>query len=113
MKLVIVAGIAVLTGCGSHPPPAPKSIGNTAEGVAAPPTAGKVSGTVYDEDGNPLAGATLVLGVANQDSDDNHVCISDDNGRYAIPATVEPGHYTLTIYYAEDGTPPNSPGWRS
>jgi hypothetical protein len=100
---LLAAVVAVLVACGapqSKPPP----IANTAEAKAGLPGAGKVYGTLYDDDGNALVGATVVLmdeDALTMDPEDDYVSISNENGRYEIPAEVEAGHYVLTIYYAD------------
>jgi hypothetical protein len=96
--------IAILAACGPHQPPPQPPIANTSEQVAETPAAGQVSGTLFDDDGNPLDGATVVLassGMSTIDTKDDHIAISHADGRYAVPAVVDPGTYTLTIYYAD------------
>lgn len=105
MKLLAAAAAAVvasLVACGS-PQPTPPPIGNTGTGTAAAPTAGIVSGTLYDEAGQPLIGATLVV-VVDGDPPEDLIRISDDSGRYAFGAPLDPGPHKLRIYYADTTT---------
>ena len=101
MKLLAVAAV-VLAACGS-PQPKPPPIGNTGTGTAPVATAGIVSGTLYDELGQPLIGATLVVVVDGEPPEDL-IRISDDNGRYAFGAPLDPGPHKLRIYYADTTT---------
>jgi hypothetical protein len=70
--------------------------------IEPPETTGRLIGTVFDDGGAPLAGATVEL-----DTDPVTSVVSDANGQYEID-DVEPGSYTGTASkaaYLDDAAP--------
>ena len=67
--------------------------------VGVPPTDGRVEGTVLDDAGAPVVGATVKLD-GNRRSGNKEVwsatATTDDNGKYAIPG-VPPGTFTAKV----------------
>lgn len=67
--------------------------------VGVPPTDGRVEGTVLDDAGVPVVGATVKLD-GNRRSGNKEVwsatATTDDNGKYAIPG-VPPGTFTAKV----------------
>ena len=67
-------------------------------------TSGAISGVVRDSHaGNAAIGATLVAYRPGADSPPFEVCITDEHGFY-IFTNLEPGTYTITIYYDDRTT---------
>lgn len=58
-----------------------------------------VSGTVKDQDGEPVEGATVVLKMDNE-PDRSYGCQTDANGNWTVG--VMPGSYTVTAMYEYD-----------
>lgn len=77
---ILIASLICLVGCKNEP-------------EAEKPTDGKIQGVVLDENGDPLAGATIFYLVG--DSEEDNAVESDDDGNFEI-RSVTIGKVTLT-----------------
>jgi hypothetical protein len=93
--------VAMLAACGSPHQPPPQSIGNSP--AEAAPRPGVVSGTILDENGAPLIGATIVIMAANGEpsSRDEDIRLAKEQGYYFFDDELVAGPHVMRIYYGE------------
>lgn len=95
LAAVLTASCWFALSAAAQQPPVQQTPQQSAAAQQSPqPTAGTVSGTISDKDGNPISGATLTLTKSNPLLKEQ--AASDDDGKFSF-TNVTPGSFRITV----------------